>query len=1181
MSTFSVLTDAQSKGIVRRLVSYHEEAQNDLSHRNRYVYNRVGDFPIVHLKKTELKRNLVRSSSVRIAPPNKFNYNREARAAILRSNSFQLGNGLLSSMTPRVAPVKMRSPDSHQIITNHEPIMFNENAHSTNNVLEDLEKNCRKRINIEELCMDKSKRIALPSMPEPLSEIPIVDISSLPSQPIKRAREPISPDKGGNSVTDSPISQQVKRLKIRNNAYLSSLSSSHHELIPKKSFVRPTIIRNTAPQPKPIERTQIAPTPRVEPQPAPAAVQPQPIAVKKLRLFNVEAKQPPPSFRSKFRRNLNDDDDDDEFKINFVKPKEKPSNIDTEANKSMEREKLSRMLHSVGDGLSRTTTEYTSDTVDAAKTAKKVSFSPTVDTKSIGGSIATVNFAASDSTASKLTLPTTITEKKDEKSTDAEKTAEKPVEKESTLPTTIAKIPTLNFGVGSSSAASTTSITSPPKPALPQLDASKSLISFSPAPAAAKETTSSTATKPATSDSAPVLGGFSFSAPKDASASLAGIQFKSPTSSSVASVMSNSPSSLTTLAVSTAAPSIAFGASSVPITAPPSFFAPATVASTTTTTALPPTTFSFGKTSTEVKPSTTESTNSSAQPAISAAAPPSYSFGQQNKPETTQSSGVGFSFGTSTFSAAPATTTAGTTAGFSFGSNTDKPTTTTPAPGGFSFGASAAKPAAPSTGGMFGMPQTNATPAATPTPNLNMFQSAIPSTTPAGSIASPSKTGGIFSRLSDKVPEVAAPAPSTGSFQFGLNKAPTPTFGLDTNKPANEVKPFSFGGDKKSESAVPTFGASLGNNNDVSKPQALSGFSFGAQSKPAETNSAFSFGGDKPADKPTFAFGGAAKTAEVKPSFSFGATMPNEKQDAPVAFSFGGAKPIIENKIENIAKPTMFGSTATVGQPSIFGSAAKQDAPSPFGSAAQTPTFGQSAFNAPSTTPVFGASTQQNPPAFGAASPPSGGMLFGNNNNPPSFNQSQTQGGGFGQSNTSNNNTMFSFNASSKNDLNAQPAQNAPAAGGIFSFGGAAPAPTNNNQQPANVFGSSGQNVSASFSFKPSTGTVSNNNPPSNMFGSTQNNGQSAFQFGQNVTNASASFTFSPPSASSANSQSSGFNFGAPQTAPVVPNGNAFNFQAQQQPGAMMPGANQGGMFSIGVGGQQKRPFRQAARRLK
>lgn len=1154
-----------------------------MNHRNRYVYNRVGDFPIVHLKKTELKRNLVRSSSVRIAPPNKFNYNRDARAAILRSNSFQLGNGLLSSMSPRVAPVKMRTPESHQIITNHEPIMFNETPHSTNNALEDLEKNCRKRINIEELCMDKSKRIcALPGS-EPLSETlpPVVDVSSMQSQPYKRAREPISPDKAGTSVTDSPISQQVKRLKIKNNAYLSSLSSSHHELIPKKNFVRPTILRTSQQVEKRPTEEKSMPSPITRFEPAKPSTTP-PTAVKKLRLFNVDATQPPPSFRAKFR-NFNDDDDDDEFKINFVKPKEKPSNVDDTAIRNIEREKLSRMLHSVGDGLNRTTTEYTSDTIDAPKPGKKVTFSPEVSLKSFGGTATTASlFPLSSSTSTDSVVPKlTFEDKTENKEGEPEKSSEKSTVKETSIAFSITPVPSsvsvtkpagISFGIGLPSTTSTANVLSPPKPSLPQLDASKSLISFSPAPAQEDDSSA----KPVTSD-VPVLGGFSFSAPKDGATALSSIQFKSPTTTTVAST-TTTESSLP--APTTSAPSFQFGTSSVPTTSAPSFFAPATVATTTTTSSLPPTTFSFGKPTTDLKTATAENASNSSLPATTTTQS-TFSFGQPSKPETTQSSGVGFSFGSSTFSAAPTTTAP--SSGFSFG-NTDKPASTTAAIGGFSFGNSAAKPAAPSTG-MFGMPSADSTQTPAATPSLNMFQNAVPST----NATSPPKPGGIFSRLSDKVSDTATASnpsmPTAGSFQFGgLNKNPTPTFGLDANKPASqsEVKPFSFGGDKQPD-ALPSFGAPLGGT-DTSKPQSLSGFSFNAQPKAAENKSTFSFGADKTAEKSTFSFGGSVKTAEVKPTFNFGGSTTTEKQETPGTFSFGGAKPIVENKIDGQAKPSIFGSN-TANTPSIFGSASKPEATPTFGAAAQTTTFGQSSFNPSSTTPVFGASSQPNPPAFGAASPPSGGMLFGNSNNPPSFNQSQ----GFGQANSAstNNNAVFSFNQASKNDLNVQSSQNAPSAGGIFSFGG--PTAPTNAQQPSNVFGSgnSGQNVSASFSFKPSTGAVTANNSSSNMFGSTQNNG-SAFQFGQNITNASASFTFSPPSASSANSQSSGFNFNVPQTAPVMPTGGAFNFQGaqqvqqQQQPGAMMPGGNQGGMFNIGVGGgQQKRPFRQAARRLK
>jgi len=141
--------------------------------------------------------------------------------------------------------------------------------------------------------------------------------------------------------------------------------------------------------------------------------------------------------------------------------------------------------------------------------------------------------------------------------------------------------------------------------------------------------------------------------------------------------------------------------------------------------------------------------------------------------------------------------------------------------------------------------------------------------------------------------------------------------------------------------------------------------------------------------------------------------------------------------------------------------------------------------------------------------------------------------------------------------------------------------------QSQNVFGGNpGQNVSASFTFKPSTGAVVNNNSAPSVFGQNMNpssNVPPAYQFGNQLgNNVSTSFTFGGSSANSAQQnapQSTGFNFNGPQTAPV--SAGAFNFQASQP--LLTPQPAGGGLFNIGTGGnqQQRRPIRQATRRMK
>jgi nuclear pore complex protein Nup121 len=1154
---FSVLTNAQSKGIVKRLISYHEESQND-NNRNRYVYNRFGDFPIVHLKKTELKRNIVRSSSVRIAPPSKLNFNREARAAILRTNSFQIGQFGLNSSANKLSPVRMKAQDkSHQIITNHEPILLEEQPQTSKSVLEALEKNCRKRINLEELTMDRQKRICPPTIQQEL-EVPSNNINSNVVQSGKRARA--SPEK---SVTDSGISQQVKRFRIKNNAILSSLSSSHHELIPKQNKNVLKTLSNRNPVPHSVEnKSTNQPKPQLDPMKSQQSLTP---VKPKLRLFNVDATQPPPNFRSKNRHSFRDDDDDeDEVKINFVKPKDKPSNINFDANQQVEKEKLSRMLHVIGDGLTRTRSEYTRDTVDAKKpeevpkSSASISFTTSTTTTVSSAPISSPSSSASDTnstipklsfTSSSIVNPTESL-KVPEKPTTESKTEEssKPEEPKTSTASSLPSILSVNsenkdnstekskavtFGsfnfTATTSANSTFSILSPSKPSLPSIDSNKaSLISFSPAPT---QKTDSPTTKPAAN--IPVLGGFSFTSPTNKESdksSTPSFSFGAPKTTIPTTSIESSVSTSST----TQASSISFGAIA------------ATSTNSIPSVSVNPGTFSFG-------------TNNSSTTTSAPSALPSISF---NKAPTTQSSGVGFSFGGST--AAPVSTSSNT--GFSFGSTTSKPTA---AVGGFSFSATQNKAETPKFEG-FGQTQSSAT--TTQANPIGVFQSPSSAANTTGT-----KPENIFSRLGGKPNETTT---STFIGFGGLEKKSPISFGMD-NKQTEVTPSFNFGADKKND-APPSFG-SIQNSNETNNQ--ISTFSFGQ--KQAENKATFSFGGDKSSESKTaFSFSGNQEKKDPPPAFNFGGN--SQKQDAPPAFNFGAAKPQeaskisfgIDNKTE-LPKPT-FGATNnnTTSGSGIFGAAIKpfssKPDPTPTFGQNVVPSFGQStpSFNTGNVNPVFGSNNnQQNPPAFGTAT----SSMFGNsNNNTSTFNQPQNAFGNSQQNSTSAGG-MFSFGQTNKPAQTPQPNQ---PNGSVFSFG------TSNTSQPtpqANIFGSgsSEQNVSASFTFKPSTGIATANNT-GGIFNSNQNSQQNAFQFGQGVTNASASFTFSPSSATTANSQPPAFNFNGPQTAPAMPTG-AFNFQAQQQQQPQMHGGqNNTGFFSIGVGGgQQKRPYRQATRRLK
>lgn len=334
------------------MVKYYDESQNEVAaaERNRNVY-KVGEFPIVHLKKTSIKRSISKNTNVRIAPPNRTVYNRDMRAAIMRSNSFPFKNGVPRE---RIQPVKMRAKDdSHQIITNHEPIIDESSAFSASSksVLDALEKNCRKRINNEELILESSKKFCMPIVapvealetPPPPSPPPPAVITP-PSA--KRSRERASPPNKNNSSFEERI-RHLKKLKTRNNAVLSSLSSSHYELIsgtpqsaPQLSETLPNSFFNQSPvihkENVVVEKIEVDAAPSIKDITQEVAQVP-----KKLHLFN---RKPDPNAklnRAKFR--LYDTDDEDELPIKFVKPRELEAESMEDQTK-VENAKLKRML---------------------------------------------------------------------------------------------------------------------------------------------------------------------------------------------------------------------------------------------------------------------------------------------------------------------------------------------------------------------------------------------------------------------------------------------------------------------------------------------------------------------------------------------------------------------------------------------------------------------------------------------------------------------------------------------------------------------------------------------------------------------------------------------------------------------------------------------------------------------
>lgn len=1044
---------------------YYEESQGE-SDKNRYVYNRVGDFPIVQLKKIEIKRNLVRSSSVRIAPPNKSIMNRDIRAAILRSNSFQLG-----SAVPKLLPTKMRAKDdSHQIILDHEPLPINESAQSAKSVLDALEKNCRKRINNEELTLDRNKRVCAT---QEVVDAPSRDFIPIAQQSVKRGRDQVSPAKSNG---DSPNSQLRKRSRIRNNALLSSLSSSVFLVKPFHS--RPSLsppkpsASVTSTQTKPFDETEPAENQSIEveaeAQAAKSPAKPEP-ATKRLYLFN--RKIDTETFHSKI---VDDDDDDEEAKINFVKPRETKSNADVDIARHFEKDKLAMMLSGLSDGFQSPTDGDAKDSVDSVPALISFTTSTTVS------SVAPITSATSSNpllplnitSTSSLLVPAVKTTETAVPTSTPSTEASKPVSE------AVKSLPTFQFGntVAVSSVVTTTSNLQPfmspvstaasalqtvpagkespaaifstptqAKPtSTPSVDQNKPLISFTPISkdlnAASSQSVASTSNSILTNSVAPSLTsmsntGFSFGSNKEPAATSNGFSFGSNMSSSGFGNSSAVTAAAANPVVTTASP--------LATTSPPSFGfqAPTTTA------------FSFGAKPANVATTAAPASGLNTMKPISFPGALSNTVSFLEKPATTTASGVGFSFNSAPSVNAAALITS-PNSGFSFGSsqnaiNSNPQAPITTANSAFSFGASN------NTSSMFGQPQSQIAPQ----------QSGFPS----------------FTQKVD--------TPPSGIFSFGQKTAAP----VVTTAPL-----FPFG----SSQAAPT------------QQSSGTGFSFGQSNTfPIQPTPA----------KDSSASGGifqrlGEKTAEAKSAFNFGGS--NQAQQTNVASPFGNANNNNNNNNSQAAN-------------SLFGSS------------------GNSAFNQTSS---------------------SSSSIFGGS-------QSMTQNNDFGGNTKPSNGGMFAFGASNNNQQQAQPSAT------MFDFGNQADQ-QRQVAQPLSIFdGNSGQNVSASYTFKPSSGAAMNtNSAPTNVFGQTQNSSSSGppayHQFGNQIgNNVSTSFTFGGASANSAQQnapQSKGFNFNGPQTAPVA---GAFNFQAAQP--SLTPQPSSGGLFNIGTGGsqQQRRPMRQATRR--
>lgn len=1104
-------------------MKYYDQSTND-PERNRLIYNRFGDFPLVQLKKNEIKRSFSRSSSssVRIAPPNKSVMNPNLRAAIMRSNSFQLSSGV-----PKIIPIKMRAKDdAHQIITNHEPIVDPIYSTSAKSVLDALEKNCRKRINNEELILDRNKKFCMPEVVDSPSAREFVPIMN---QSTKRNREQISPVKS-SVLSDLPLqNQQSKRLKTKNNALLSSLSSSHYNLIPINSTpvvhktksktsleyehqIDDTINADTDTTEK-IELSSINQSVLTPPRksieksiPAVSVIKEvtkeknEQHSTKKLQLFN---RKPDPNAmlnRAKFNS-----EEEDDVRINFVKPKEKIlENYDIITY--VEKEKLAKMLDGLGKGFQSPTKEASNDTIDSSQ-VKVLEKQPAT----ISFATSTVNSQPSNpitSVSATLSMPSQTTRK------DTESKGDKILSSE------VSKISTIT---------STTPSIQIPK-LLTNNDDSSNLIKFTPVNTTPSEAISKAASPlalfsaPITSSSSSVTlnevnkPNISF-APIEKST----IAFGEAPSKSVVSIASTISTTTNTVEL----PSVL---NSSLISNNSGFSLIKSVSKDPT----PSTGFSFGGNSVpfgigqtnapKITPATATSTITKATPLLNL----------QNAAASTPGGNNLFSFGISSVSQ-PVSIATTTTSSLNSGGIQAAPLSSINLTSLPTFGSNTASdfaksvnPIAPKSTFSFG---GNSKPETIQQSPMGI----IPSTTTNS--ASPFSFGSSSS---------IAPA-SSGLSAFNMLKPETQT---------NE-KVFSFSQKPQSAPVFPTAAVTT----------ASSGFSFGNQ-QPTNALSA------QPSQSVGFNFGQGNSNQQQQPQQQQQPNNPSgmsnnsifsrlaEKQTETVKpFSFNGSNS------QQASSQNPFGGSnniAATNNNSPFGASATSQSSM---SVSSNSLFGQNMNNnvnnnVNNSNSIFPTANQNTAPVFG-------------NNSMQQQNQPQMP---------SRDGNLFSFGSSATNTAVNNNNQQQPNTNSTFNFGG------NNNAQSANnilssnnIFGSkndnnSGQNVSASFTFNPGSGAIS-----SNQVSSTAAAAPPPYQFGGS-SNVSASFSFSggdnkppQPTHNMQNSNNNGFNFGTNNA--NVPGG--FNFQSQAQVNMPQPSPG-GGLFNIGTSGnQQRRTIRAAVRRFK
>lgn len=1046
---------------------------------NRSIY-KFGEFPIVHLKRNEIKRNLVKSSLVRIAAPNKTIFNRDLRAAIIRSNSFQLG----SSGVPKLAPTKMKAKDdSHKIITNHEPV--GDEAHypqSAKSVLDALEKNCRKRINNEELTLDRNKKQCTISQEESLQQGSSREFIPITPQSVKRNREQVSPNSKNvqQSFSDSQL-QQSKKLRTRTNALLSSLSSSHFSLRPY-NFVPSLASAKIIPTPsiqivdndEPIKmQTEVSPEPIIIPSSttrsddkisvAPPKTEEVDAQDKRLHLFNRKISE---SRKFIDKISNNGDDDDGERKIHFVKPREKPQNEDKDIIRHVEQGKLTKMLSGLTDGLKSPFKEATNDTVDS--TNDKIEKTPqialsfnTITTNSAVAPISTPSSNAVAQTPSKSVLanagsiPSLKLPEAEQKSvattSASSSTGQFQFGNVGVIKPSIAQLPELS---ATHSASVANQVTTPPKPisglalfstpgvstpasnVTPVIDPSKSLITFTPIGTKSEEiktcgpslVTSASALSvkvPSAQSTSNSVCGFSFSTANGPSTSASIISTTSSTQPETSfSFGSSNPPKL--------ANAIGFGNlnSLLPIPSVAATPSNPILSATSGIAVAPAPSFNFG---------TTGNSSNSAVSESSCHFTKTVSF--MTQPETTKASGIGFSFQntSSSMPAAPSVAPTVTTAnsGFSFSSMT------TP-----SVGMSSSKPE-------FGQPvstlstafgqkiETQSTPSAftfgqkteaPPTPSAFPFTQKPVDAPP---LQSP------FSFGQNNQPTVSQPTTTTSGFSFSVIAQSKPSSGIfarlgEQNKPA---MPMKFENVQSSGNIFGTSSAPVGTQvpmssvfgSTVNTPTpAIGGNMFVNQSTTQNNVFGSSIQSSTPSSGNLFAFGSSTSSSLSKP-------IQQPQNPSTQMFNFSSNAPATNSSamISNSSSPAIFGGNS--GGQNVSASFTFKAPSASTGTVAQS----QSAANIFSQSQP-NLSSSGAPPAyqFGNVAPSSNTVSASFTFGGPSANTPQTappSTGGFNFNAGSNQTTPGIFNFQ-----NAQPALPAPSSpgGGLFNIG------TGGNKRP-------------------------------------------------------------------------------------------------------------------------------------